>query len=57
MPKPWRAGVLGPGLPETNPIFSFDLKAPGSYAAGVLVLPAGSPFSLATAKEQALTVR
>lgn len=57
MPKPWRAGVVGPNLPESNPIFSFDVKQSGNYAAGVLVVPAGSPFSLSTARELALTVQ
>jgi murein DD-endopeptidase MepM/ murein hydrolase activator NlpD len=55
--KPWRAGVTGPGLPETNPIFQYTTRVPGNYVVGVLVVPSGSPVNMLNAVETSFTVR
>lgn len=57
MPKPWRSGVIGPNLPESNPIFGFETKQAGNYATGVLVMPTGSSPDFSTAKEVGISVR
>jgi hypothetical protein len=54
--KPWRAGVTGPTLPETNPIFQYTTLVPGNYVVGVLVVPAGSPVSMLNSVETSFTV-
>ncbi len=44
--QPWRRDVRGPGLPETNPYFGFNVTQVGQSVVGVKILPAGSPFDM-----------
>ncbi len=54
--RPWRANVLGPSMPESNPIFQYVPRVPGAYSVGVLILPAGSPVNFSVAIEKIFNV-
>jgi hypothetical protein len=55
--RPWRAGISGPKLPETNPIFSFRVSQPGTYRVGVKAQAAAKSFSQDGVQEASFIVQ
>ena len=54
--KPWRSGISGPNLPETNPILTFTANYPGLHAAGAVLIPAGNQINLRNAIEKTVQI-